>query len=555
MKNKALLVYFPALIATTTFIIGSGQLEPNTTHIQHSNNGIEKYNKWHMKDLYYTIKPTTKNIYSMLCDVSDSTLHSMINNHAYKQQKAFVRFTAQDDIGEKEKLYLDQRDHHTHQALQSFLKDDTLTKSQQPRIAMCFSGGGFRAMILTLGFLIAAHDNGLLDCTTYMSGLSGSTWLMAPWIASKKDLHWLRDTLETKIGNGLHHLNYHKDQRKVVKKLFTKVWYRQFTSAMDIYGPLLANTLLTDLGKKKMSATLSHSHEHIIQGQYPMPIYTCIETNYRPYEWFEFTPFEMGSSSVGAYIPTWAYGRKFKNGESVDYAPEQSIGYCMGIFGSAFEVDIEDVVRLNANNIKEYKSNLPHSIHNPLDTIIDKLVNSPLNNVRLAPSMLPYFGYKKEGNAAAHCKMLSLIDAGLDFNLPFAPLLRAAREVDIIIVYDSSGGTIGSEIKKAALYAQRKGIKFPPVPDDVGSKLCSVLKDPNDASCPIVIYMPRIKNEAYSTAFDPEECTKNGYCNTNNFTYSQANIGELSGLAEFSCHQHLDTIKQVIADGAQRKKY
>ena len=124
--------------------------------------------------------------------------------------------------------------------------------------------------------------------------------------------------------------------------------------------------------------------------------------------------------------------------------------------------------------------------------------------------------------------------------------------MDIIIVYDSSARRVEVDLECAAEYAKRKGIKFPPIPDDLGTQLCSVLQDPNDPECPIVVYMPRIKNEAYSTAFDPAVCIEDDYCNTFNFKYTQEQVDELSGLSEFSCHQYIDTIKQVIAQVMKR---
>ena len=42
-----------------------------------------------------------------------------------------------------------------------------------PIVAMAGSGGGFRAMINTTGSLIGAKESGLLDCVTYISGISG----------------------------------------------------------------------------------------------------------------------------------------------------------------------------------------------------------------------------------------------------------------------------------------------------------------------------------------------------------------------------------------------
>lgn len=47
---------------------------------------------------------------------------------------------------------------------------------QVPVIAIAGSGGGFRAMVGFSGVMKALFESGVLDCTTYIAGLSGSTW-------------------------------------------------------------------------------------------------------------------------------------------------------------------------------------------------------------------------------------------------------------------------------------------------------------------------------------------------------------------------------------------
>ena len=44
---------------------------------------------------------------------------------------------------------------------------------------ICGSGGGLRAATALAGFLAEAHACGLLDATTYLSGVSGSCWTLS----------------------------------------------------------------------------------------------------------------------------------------------------------------------------------------------------------------------------------------------------------------------------------------------------------------------------------------------------------------------------------------
>lgn len=47
---------------------------------------------------------------------------------------------------------------------------------QVPVIAIVGSGGGFRAMVGFSGVMKGLYESGVLDCATYIAGLSGSTW-------------------------------------------------------------------------------------------------------------------------------------------------------------------------------------------------------------------------------------------------------------------------------------------------------------------------------------------------------------------------------------------
>jgi phospholipase A2 len=58
---------------------------------------------------------------------------------------------------------------------------EPLPADHTPRIQICASGGGYRAMIATLGALIGLEECGVLDTVTSIAGLSGSTWAMAGW--------------------------------------------------------------------------------------------------------------------------------------------------------------------------------------------------------------------------------------------------------------------------------------------------------------------------------------------------------------------------------------
>ena len=45
-----------------------------------------------------------------------------------------------------------------------------------PVIGIMGSGGGFRAACGLSGVMVALEESGLFNCSTYLTGLSGSSW-------------------------------------------------------------------------------------------------------------------------------------------------------------------------------------------------------------------------------------------------------------------------------------------------------------------------------------------------------------------------------------------
>lgn len=48
------------------------------------------------------------------------------------------------------------------------------------------------------------------------------------------------------------------------------------------------------------------------------------------YQWFEFTPYEVGCEELEAWVPMWSFGRKFENGKDVEKLPEQTLDILLG---------------------------------------------------------------------------------------------------------------------------------------------------------------------------------------------------------------------------------
>ncbi|KAI8347618.1 acyl transferase/acyl hydrolase/lysophospholipase [Choanephora cucurbitarum] len=306
------------------------------------------------------------------------------------------------------------------------------------------------------------------------------------------------------------------------------------------------------------------------------------------YQWFEFNPFDMGSEEINAWIPVWAFGRRFKEGKSQEGLPEQSIGVLMGMFGSAFVASL-------AHFYQEIRSLLPTTAIDKADEIIFRYQSSVSTIHPISPACFPNPFYKMPAviqdkdetheevlrpKSIVESQQIELMDAGMDNNIPFYPLLRKGRDVDVIIAVDSSAEIQHMDyFDRAEGYAKRRGIQgwpkgagWPKTGSDRTYALgtCTVfdssssetIPDREDASAttttypdhvnPItLIYLPLIVNEHYDPDFDPQQAE---FTSTWNFSYTREQVEKLHGLAKRNVHDNIDTIRQVIRKTWERKR-
>ena len=91
---------------------------------------------------------------------------------------------------------------------------------------------------------------------------------------------------------------------------------------------------------------------------------------------------------------------------------------------------------------------------------------------------------------------LTLVDAGMDFNLPFPPLLKMERNIDIFIVCDATSGTESGgyqELIKAKKYAKKNNVPFPSLKNPKKFNDTTTEKEffiYEEANKPTVIYFP-----------------------------------------------------------------
>lgn len=505
---------------------------------------------------YVVFKPVTSSIKSSISFIIDPiTLKIMQNNPAfvenvYQTISARVRFG--NELVQEERAYLEKRKIKVQHALEKLLGRQ-LTDAYIPKIALIGSGGGYRAMLCTTGSLVGADAIGLLDAVTYITALSGSTWALGPWMAGGLSITQFKQELIDSINTSISSVKP-AEMGLISDALLAKAALGQTLTLVDLFGALLANRLLRNFGARRHLVSLSQQVEWIKHGDKPLPIYTAIDG--RPSvitapHWYEFTPYEVGSPWLGLYVPSWGFGRKFINGVSVDFAPEQDFGFLMGIFGSAFALSLRDVWK-----------ELEPEIQNDMVRGIVKMLIDPVHDIRATWGAVYNFSAGMTASKIKNDRNIRLVDAGLDFNLPYPPVSgdRPERIADIMIFLDASKSvTDAIELRRVEAYARRQGHKFPVIDyTEIGKKVVSVFKDEQDTSVPVVIYMPRINDATllaqqvsgfkvpagYRADFNIENCVQDEFCGTLNFVYSAQQAQHLTAVTEFN----MRVSKQAIVD-------
>ncbi len=450
-------------------------------------------------------------------------------------------------LSQEESDYVQKRRPIVKQAVENFL-GKSITDKQVPCIAFCCSGGGYRAMVATIGNFMGLQEIGLLEAATYMVGLSGSTWAIAGWTGSGMSIDDYREQLSKRIGKDLTHGDINLAQ--VTAALLRKKAFDQPISLIDLYGALLGQKLLKGLAghNNPNDIHLAQQIERIKDARWIYPIYTSIiapDRSADPYEWVEYSPYEVGSEYLKTYVPAWGMGRKFLNGKSDDPTPPQPLGYFMGIWGSAFSANLRAM-------LEEYLEKIPA----PASTLLKGVVSTEsVGDTRVSPAHMWNITYRMDGKPFQQKKKLTMIDAGLDFNNPLPPLMRPEREVDIIVVFDQSATVVGApELKKADDYFAKRGIAFPIVDYGKAAHTISVYKHP-EGRAPIIIYMPRVGDDAQLTDYNDivKKVNAWAFTDTTNFAYTPEQVVQLSNLTRDNVVRSKDTLVNAIREVVARR--
>jgi len=473
------------------------------------------------------------------------------------------------DLSSAEYKYLDNRMPKVIEALHSNFGID-----KPLHIGLCASGGGNRAMLVTLGFYLGAQDIGLFDTFLYTAGVSGSTWTIAPWsylnatqgmsLTDFKNnlVGGVLNTSMVSIGGVSSIPTIKTDQQAIVAANSAKHFaYDQKISAIDLYSGLIGSYSLLPVGKDRLNVTWSSIADKVEQGDMPFPMGAAVSykegqstQGLTEYYWYEVNPFEVGSQEVGAYVPTWAFGSKFKKGKPVDgyqgQAPEYPISYYEGVFGSAFAASLNEVV--DQKVINPTFMMLGHKVTVPIDTWIKNSVSEYIADARFYPATFHNYTAGLASSPIAQADDIRLYDGAMSMNFPLPLLMRPARNINAIFICDAAVDL--DSLKSAEIYSQRNGLKFPDMSTyskkKLGSQLLTIFNNPlsqdYDKDMITIFYCPFIKNDNFSTDFDPAVCSSTGVCQTFNFKYSNKQAEQVIDLVRYNVNQMKDEIQSVL---------
>ncbi|XP_069579116.1 cytosolic phospholipase A2 beta [Brachyistius frenatus] len=549
------------------------------------------------------------NTHTVFLGVDEEKLALDLETRESKEEDLSVRLGC--DIPPQEKEYLKKRSVIVAPALEKILGlSCPLESGKVPNIAVVVSGGGSRAMTGLLGSLRALKDIGVLDATTYITGVSGSTWTMT---ALYQEARWSQQDINTFISAAREQLTKSMLSLLSPDKL---LYYKQEMSQKEDEGHLVSlvdmfGLIFEQLAfGKKVTSTLSEQQMAVSEGQNPFPIYTAVNVKEEingcqtEAEWCEFTPYEVGLQKYGAYVRTEDFGNKFFLGHIIKKLPEVRIPFLIGIWSSIFSMTVaqlwKHVTGLHAPwkpDVSEIEVDcgpspadmqiltpLPKSDALLTDFFTDRPVIAEIYNfihglfLRWNYSENSNFnGWKETHQDGFPNKLtpsdatLRLMDSGLDINMGCPPVLRPERDVDVIISlsYSWNPQNFFKVLEKTVAYCKDHDIPFPSTnfASLEPQKEMYILEDEENPKAPIVIHFPLV-NDTYKDFKRPgvkretEEEIKAGKVDvsssdspytTSNLTYSEEDYDALVDLTTYNILNNKESIYKVLHKGLLRK--
>uniref|UniRef100_A0A671RRQ4 Phospholipase A2, group IVF, tandem duplicate 2 n=2 Tax=Sinocyclocheilus anshuiensis TaxID=1608454 RepID=A0A671RRQ4_9TELE len=468
----------------------------------------------------------------------------------------------------------------------------------------------------TFGGLRALQKLQLLDTVSYITGISGSTWTMASLYGdanwSNNDLNGVMESVKKEISKSVFSIFSLEQLRHYKEKMEEREKEGHLVSLVDMWG--LAIEYLIQ-GKKQMG-TLSDQQMALSKGQNPLPIYTAlnmkngktgctIET-----EWCEFTPYEVGFTKYGVFIPAQTFGSEYYLGHIVKKLPESGIYTLLGIWSSVFSLSLTQLWSVVTGVIPSWASKIGEEV-NQTDTddkpsTSDTLQVSPMsdlakklsNFLTCRPIISQVFnflrGFHLHRNYSENCDFttwkdthpdafpnsltpadatLGLVDTAFVIKSGFPPVLCCNRRADVILslnyAWDPDHFKV---IKQTQEYCAERKIPFPKIDykklESEPIREVYVFEDKENPDVPIVIHFPLVnvsfkqfkspgvkregKAELEEGDFDIDFTSMFCPFATHNLTYQPEDFQKLTNLTTYNILNNTDVILNTLNKALKR---
>ncbi|POI35204.1 hypothetical protein CIB84_001044 [Bambusicola thoracicus] len=486
------------------------------------------------------------------------------------------------DLCVQEQDFLHKRQKCVAAALKKVLQlEKDLLDHETPVVAIMTTGGGMRSLTALYGSLQGLKKLHVLDCATYLTGLSGTTWTMSNLY---RDADWSQKDLDKQISEARKHMT--KCKINSLSLEYLKFYKKQLhqrkreghkTSFIDLWG-LVLESLLHD---GKDNHKLSDQQRAIDRGQNPLPIYTAVnvKNNYSTLdfkEWVEFTPYEVGLQKYGVFVRSEDFGSEFFMGRLMKKVPESRI---------CFLEEEEPLLPLKPHDLRTRlltpASPLSSAIRDALTERFSvaqehnflkglQVHNDYLENrhfCRWKDTVLDTFPNQLTQSE----EYLSLVDTGFFINTSIMPLLKPERKVDVILHLNYSAGSQILALDQTCKYCSEQGILFPKVDlseeDRKNLKECYLFEDAETPGAPILLFFPLI-NDTFQNYKAPGQKRSEsemedgkvdlyGRCSpysTYSVTYTEKAYDRLVQLGEYNILNNEELIMQALHKAVERKR-
>lgn len=412
-------------------------------------------------------------------------------------------------INDKERSYLMQRHEQTNKNLITFLSDVAMLSELDAKdfiegnkdqhnisIALAFSGGGYRAMLCGAGEILALDDRyedltrkalgGLLQSSSYISGLSGGSWMIGTlvlndWMTVGKAVLpdsgiWQLDSLIFNPNgiNVIKTLKYYSSLRSAVSSKTNEGFD---TSITDVWGRALSYQFFDPNSTYNWGENITWSSIAKLPSfqRHQMPFPILLANGRTPGTFiisdnatiFEITPYELGSwdPSLNSFVNLTYLGTTLENGKpgnNTCFTNYDNAGFILGTLSSLFNMIL---IRVTSS------STLNWAVKQLLALILRPFSRDNVDIATYNPN--PFYGVEFAGSdLIISDATLDLVDGGEDAqNIPIYPFIQTSRKVDIIFAFDNSAdtnqwpnGTSLVHTFERQFTSQGRGSPFPYVP-------------------------------------------------------------------------------------------